>query len=62
MNAAALKVWVLLKEDGEIICAHCTCIAGLSETCSHVGAVCFAVLSITEAIEDVALSNVIRIS
>lgn len=54
MNAAALKVWVLTNDNAEIICAHCTCIAGLSETCSHVGAVCYAALSITEAIEDVA--------
>lgn len=57
MNAAPHKVWVLAKTDGEIICAHCTCIAGLSETCSHVGALCFAVMSVTESSETVISSN-----
>lgn len=55
MNDPALKVWILLQMDGEVICAHCTCIAGLSETCSHVGAVCFFILSITESSEHVTL-------
>lgn len=53
MNEPALKVWILAKMDGEIICAHCTCLAGLSETCSHVGAICYAVLNITESTESV---------
>ena len=29
--------------DGTIITAHCNCLAGLGEVCSHVGAVLFAV-------------------
>lgn len=53
MNAAPHIVWVLAEMNGEIICAHCTCIAGLCETCSHVGALCFAVMNITEATETV---------
>ena len=36
-----LKVWVAIKHSGEIICAHCTCMAGLRETCSHVAALLF---------------------
>lgn len=60
MNATPHKVWVLAKTDGEIICAHCTCIAGLSETCSHVGALCFAVMSVTESSETVMSSNYIN--
>lgn len=51
MNEPAHKVWVLAKMDGEIICGHCTCLAGLSETCSHVGAICYAVLNIAESTE-----------
>ena len=30
--------WLGIQLDGEIINAHCTCMAGLGEVCSHVGA------------------------
>lgn len=57
MNDSPLKAWILSNKNGEIHCAHCTCIAGLSETCSHIGAICFAILSINESSET---SEVIR--
>lgn len=57
MNETPLKVWTLVKLDGEIICGHCTCIAGMSETCSHVGAICFAVSSIAESIKQPNVSE-----
>lgn len=53
MNDTPLKPWILAKSDGKIICAHCTCVAGLSESCSHVGAICFAINKISEAGETV---------
>ena len=40
-----LKVWFLAEKDGTVIAAHCDCMAGLCEACSHVGAVLFAVES-----------------
>ena len=41
LSATPLKVWTAIKHSGEIICAHCTCMAELGETCSHVAAVLF---------------------
>ncbi|KAH7964784.1 hypothetical protein HPB49_001316 [Dermacentor silvarum] len=38
-----LKVWVLAEANGTIVTAHCTCMAGLGEACSHIGATLFAV-------------------
>ncbi|KAM4526904.1 uncharacterized protein V3H82_001158 isoform 1-T1 [Fundulus diaphanus] len=38
-----LKTWIIAKKDGEVIAAHCNCMAGLSESCSHVGAVLFSI-------------------
>lgn len=38
-----LKVWILSKQDGVVQTAHCTCMAGAGEACSHVGACLFAV-------------------
>ncbi|KAG5865962.1 hypothetical protein JTB14_012191 [Gonioctena quinquepunctata] len=36
-----LHVWVIVLPDGAVPCAHCTCMAGLSEVCSHVAAILF---------------------
>ncbi|KAM7307962.1 uncharacterized protein ISCGN_011597 [Ixodes scapularis] len=36
-----LLPWVLLRPDGEVLTAHCTCMAGLAEACSHVAAILF---------------------
>lgn len=49
MNESSLQTWILANMDGKIDCGHCTCIAGLSETCSHVGAICFAIQKIAES-------------
>jgi len=34
--------WFLAKKDGVVEAAHCTCMAGLGEVCSHVGGIMFA--------------------
>lgn len=41
-SETALKPWCLVKKDGEVICGWCDCVAGCSESCSHVGALLFA--------------------
>ena len=38
-NKPPLYPWVIIKHSGAIVLAHCTCMAGLAETCSHVGAI-----------------------
>lgn len=53
LNLKPLHCWVLCKNDGEVICAHCICIAGLGEVCTHVGAVLFAVESLVRTYETV---------
>ncbi|KAL3885006.1 hypothetical protein ACJMK2_025105 [Sinanodonta woodiana] len=35
--------WVALKKSGPVIAAHCNCMAGLGETCSHIGALLFKI-------------------
>ena len=40
-NEPLLRVWVICEDDGVIESAHCTCMAGLSEVCSHMGAILF---------------------
>jgi len=38
LNEKLLKPWVIADADGTIISAHCDCVAGVGETCTHVGA------------------------
>lgn len=38
-----LHVWILCKKHGLVLSAHCTCMAGTREACSHVGACLYAV-------------------
>ena len=35
-SKAPLQPWVVLKHSGTVLVGHCTCMAGLAETCSHV--------------------------
>ena len=38
-----LQPWVIAESSGGLITSHCNCMAGLGETCTHVGAILFAV-------------------
>ena len=35
------KAWVAFKKSGAVVSSHCTCMAGVSETCNHVGALLY---------------------
>ncbi len=38
------KLWICIhKETGKIMCSHCTCMAGMSQTCNHVAAALFRI-------------------
>ena len=41
LSASPLEAWVAVERDGLVICAHCNCMAGLGEACSHVTALLF---------------------
>ena len=43
LRAKPLKPWIICERDGRIVAAHCDCIAGLGEACTHVAALLFAV-------------------
>ena len=38
-SKSPLRLWVLVNLNGTVLVAHCTCMAGLAETFSHVGAI-----------------------
>ncbi|XP_051801043.1 uncharacterized protein LOC127533052 isoform X2 [Acanthochromis polyacanthus] len=42
LSKTPTHTWLLIKEDGKIITVNCDCMAGLAESCPHVGAVLYA--------------------
>ena len=43
VSAQPAHPWVAAQTNGTIICAHCTCMAGLGEVCSHISALPFTI-------------------
>lgn len=41
LNDTPLFPWVISKVSGEVMCGHCSCMAGLAEVCTHVAALLF---------------------
>jgi len=39
LSVIPVKAWVAVEQSGIIICAHCDCMAGLGEACSHISAI-----------------------
>jgi len=39
LSLPSLKAWIAIKQCGEVLCTHCTCMAGIGETYSHIVAV-----------------------
>ena len=48
ITATPLKPWVAVEQSGAVVCAHCDCMAGLGEACSHIAAVLFALEANTQ--------------
>lgn len=44
-NDTPVKAWVAIASDGVVRTAHCNCMAGLNECCSHSSAILFAIMS-----------------
>ena len=45
MTSPPLKPWAGIRPDGTIICAHCNCMAGAGEACSHIAAMLYAIMA-----------------
>ena len=41
LSVSSLHPWVAVEPNGIVLCAHCTCMAGLGEACSHVATLLF---------------------
>ena len=41
ISTTPLTPWITVEKVGTVLCAHCTCMAGLGEACSHIAALLF---------------------
>ena len=57
VSASPVKPWVALESSGEVICAHCSCMAGLGEACSHIAALLFVLEARTRYMEDTSCTS-----
>ncbi|XP_031334306.1 uncharacterized protein LOC116164293 [Photinus pyralis] len=57
LNLPPVSLWCVVKNNGEVLTAHCTCTAGLGECCSHVGAALFAVEAAVRDTEPISVTG-----
>ena len=43
LSEKPLTAWIITESSGKILCAHCDCMAGLGECCSHVASLLSAI-------------------
>lgn len=48
LSARQLEPWLLIRRDGPVKQAHCTCMTGLGEACSHIGAVLYYINAVSQ--------------
>ncbi|KAL8613335.1 hypothetical protein ACOMHN_052574 [Nucella lapillus] len=58
LNEKPLSPWLISSDDGTILSAHCTCMAGIGETCTHVGALCFTIDALVRTREKATCTGV----
>ena len=48
LSLPPLKPWVVINQAGVVLCAHCSCMAGCGEACSHIASLLFTVEANTQ--------------
>ena len=57
LSGSPLKPWVAAEMVGTVVCAHCTCMAGLGEACSHIAALLFAAEANTSVLKNTSCTS-----
>ncbi|XP_071081072.1 uncharacterized protein [Haliotis cracherodii] len=57
LNEAPLHPWFITDDTGKVLSAHCNCMAGLGESCTHVASVKFAVEAIVRLRESTTVTQ-----
>ena len=57
ISSKHLEPWVAVNSNGSVLCAHCTCKAGLGEACSHVSALLFSLYARTVVVQNTSCTS-----
>ena len=57
VSVPSISPRVAAERNGTILCAHCTCMAGLGEVCSHISALLFAIEAHTKLKKDASCTS-----
>ncbi|XP_067654064.1 uncharacterized protein [Haliotis asinina] len=57
LNEAPLQPWFITDDAGKVLSAHCNCMAGLGESCSHVASMMFAVEAVVRLRETATVTQ-----
>lgn len=57
LSATPLRPWIVVQKDGEVVTAHCTCMAGLGEACSHIAATLFTIEAAVKKVKETACTS-----
>ena len=52
-----LQPWAIIESKGNIIAAHCTCMAGLGEACTHVAAMLWSICALNQIRKDKSVTD-----
>ena len=58
MNEAPARPWVATLKNGVVVCAHCNCMAGAGEACSHIGALLYTIMAGVRVHDETACTSV----
>ena len=59
LSQPSLHPWRAAEKIGTIVCAHCTCIAGVGEACSHIAALLFAAETNIQMMKNTSCTSVL---
>jgi len=57
MSSPPLRPWVGCRDNGEIVCAHCNCMAGAGEACSHIAALLYTIWTGVRLQQETAITS-----
>ena len=57
LSEKPLIPWLISMDDGKILAAHCKCMAGMGETCSHVASLLWAIGAGVESREPLTVTQ-----
>ena len=57
MSDPPLAPWVGVRYSGTVVCAHCNCMAGAGEACSHIAALLYSTMAKADMVKNTSCTS-----